>query len=70
MVLWVQNSHPCPIPAGAVGLNRMGNEGIVWLEREIPAFGSYALDVNALLPGLAWPAQIEVQAGKHFVRPR
>ena len=70
VVLWVQNSHPCPIPAGAVGLNRMGDEGIVWLEREIPAFGSYALDVNELLPGLAWPAQIEVQAGKHFVRPR
>ena len=70
VVLWVQNSHPCPIPAGAVGLNRMGGDGIVWLEREIPAFGSYALDVKELLPGLSWPAQIEIQAGKHFVRPR
>ena len=71
IVLWVQNSHPCPIPAGAVGLNRMGAEGeISWLEQEIPPFGTYALDIASLLPGLRWPAQIEIQAGKHFVRPR
>ncbi len=70
VVLWVQNSHPCPIPAGAVGLNRMGEEKVAWLQREIPPFGSYALDVAELLPGLRWPAQIEIRAGKHFVRPR
>ncbi|MEQ8695396.1 MAG: hypothetical protein RLT05_02425, partial [Bauldia litoralis] len=35
-----------------------------------PAFGSFALDVGALMPGLRWPDQIEVQAGKYFVRPR
>ncbi len=70
VMLWVQNSHPAPIPAGAVGLNRMGREEVAWLDREIPAFGSYALDVESLLPGLRWPEQIEIQAGKHFVRPR
>ena len=29
-----------------------------------------ALDVAELLPGLRWPAQIEVRAGRHVVRPR
>lgn len=70
VVLWVQNSHPRPIRAGEIGLNRMGHDRIVWMDREVPAFGSYPLDVATLLPGLAWPEQIEVQAGKHFVRPR
>jgi len=70
VVLWVQNSFPCPIPKRGVGLNAMGDEGIAWLDREIPAFGSYALDVAELLPALKHPGQIEIQAGKHFVRPR
>lgn len=70
VVLWVQNSHPCPIPAGGVGLNRMGHEDVAWLDRELPAFASYPLNVAALLPDLRYPAQIEVQAGKYFVRPR
>ncbi len=70
VVLWVQNSHPCPIPANGIGLNKMGDEDVVWLDREVPAFGSYPLDVAELMPGLRWPDQIEVQAGKYFVRPR
>jgi len=70
VILWVQNSHPAPIPRGGVGLNLMGHDRIVWLEREIPAFGIYALDTRELLPDAEWPQQIEVQAGKHFVRPR
>jgi hypothetical protein len=70
VLLWIQNSHPCPIPAGAVSLNVMGDARDVALERDIPPFGTQALDVEDLLPGLRWPAQIEVNAGKHFVRPR
>lgn len=70
VVLWVQNSHPRPIPAGSIGLNRMGRDDTVWLDRAVPGFGSFALDVASLLPGLEWPDQIEVRAGKHFVRPR
>jgi hypothetical protein len=70
VVLWVQNSHPCPIPARGVGLNLMGDEAVVWLDREIPPFGTYALDTRELLPAAAHPLQIEVQAGKYFVRPR
>ncbi|MGQ0677826.1 MAG: hypothetical protein ACT4N4_17315, partial [Rhodospirillales bacterium] len=67
---WVQNSHCCPIPRGAVGLNLMGDAQIAYLQRDVPAFGSYALDVAELLPAAKWPQQIEIRAGKHFVRPR
>lgn len=70
VVLWVQNSHPCPIPRGAVGLNVMGSSEVARLDREVAGFGSYPLDVASLLPDAAWPRQLEVQAGKHFVRPR
>lgn len=70
VVLWVQNSHCCPIPAGGVGLNLMGREEIAWLDRPIAPFASHALDVAALLPAARWPQQIEIRAGKHFVRPR
>ncbi|MCC6468099.1 MAG: hypothetical protein IT563_07240 [Alphaproteobacteria bacterium] len=70
VVLWVQNSHCCPIPAGAIGLNLMGDDRVSWLEEPVPAFASRELDVAALLPKARWPQQIEIQAGKHFVRPR
>lgn len=70
VLLWIQNSHPCPIPAGAVGLNLMGDEAVAALDREIAPFATLALDTKDLLPDAQWPAQIEVVAGKHFVRPR
>jgi hypothetical protein len=70
VVLWIQNSHPTPIPKGAIALGRMGRDETFALEEEVPAFGSYALDVASLMPTLAWPEQIEIHAGKHFVRPR
>jgi hypothetical protein len=70
VLLWIQNSHPCKIPGGAVGINRMGDNTIAPFDIEVPAFGTAALDVTALLPEAKWPEQLEVQAGKHFVRPR
>ncbi|NIA68734.1 hypothetical protein HBA54_09040 [Pelagibius litoralis] len=70
VLLWVQNSHPAAVPAGSVGLNLMGDDAIAWLDEEIPPFGTRAIDTAALLPAARWPQQIEVQAGKHFVRPR
>lgn len=70
VILWIQNSHPSPIPAGSVGLNMMGSDEIVRLDREVPGFGLLALDTAELLPEARWPEQIEVQSGKHFVRPR
>ena len=70
VILWVQNSHPCPIPAGAIGLARMGESTTVPLDRAVPPFGTLALDTASLLPDLRWPSQIEIHAGKHVVRPR
>ena len=70
VLLWVQNSHAAPIPAGALALDRMGAEQPVTLDREVAPFATVALDVADLLPGVAWPAQIELRAGRHMVRPR
>jgi hypothetical protein len=70
VLLWIQNSHPTPIPEGAIGLNPMGEERVAPLAEAIGAFASRAVDVAELLPGLAWPRQIELRAGKHVVRPR
>jgi hypothetical protein len=70
VVLWVQNSHPCPIPPGAVGLNLMGDDRIVRWAGPIGPFATAEIDVARLLPDARWPQQLEVQAGKHFVRPR
>ncbi len=70
VVLWVQNSHPEAIPAGEIGFNRMGRDDIAWLDEAIPGYATRALSVAELLPGLTWPDQVEVRAGKHFVRPR
>lgn len=70
VVLWVQNSHPMSIPAGGIGLNIMGSNDITWVDEEIPPFATVAVNAGALLPGARWPAQLEVHAGRHFVRPR
>ncbi|WP_448202551.1 hypothetical protein [Azospirillum sp. sgz302134] len=70
VLLWVQNSHATPIPAGAVGLNRMGSDEIRRLDREVAPFATAAIDTRDLFPDARWPQQFEVQAGKHFVRPR
>jgi hypothetical protein len=70
VILWVQNSHPTPIPAGAIELTPMGEEAAVAIPEPIGPFASRAVDVASLLPGLAWPRQIELRAGKHVVRPR
>ncbi len=70
IVLWIQNSHPVPIPAGAVALNRMGEERIVPITGPIAPFASRAVNVADLLPDAIWPAQVELRAGKHMVRPR
>ena len=70
VLLWLQNSHAAPIPKGAIGLAVMGSNEITMLDEPIGAFATRVVDVAELLPGLAWPAQIELHAGKHMVRPR
>ncbi len=70
VVLWLQNSHATPIPSGAVALDRMGAEDPIALPEPVGPFATLALDVATLLPDLRWPAQIELRAGRHVVRPR
>jgi hypothetical protein len=70
VVLWLQNSHATPIPAGAVTLDRMGAEQPVPLPDAVGPFATVAIDAAALLPGVHWPAQIELRVGRHVVRPR
>jgi len=70
VLLWVQNSHPCAIPPGAVGLNLMGRDDVRRVDAEVPPFATVAVDTRDLFPDARWPLQFEVQAGKHFVRPR
>ena len=70
VVLWLQNSHATPVPPGAISFDRMGAEQPVAWPHQLAPFASVAIDVATLLPDLRWPAQIEVRAGRHVVRPR
>lgn len=70
VVLWVQNSHPVPMEAGEIGLNLMGDDTIVSLQKPLGPFATHRLSVADLLPRARWPQQIEIRAGKHMVRPR
>jgi hypothetical protein len=70
VILWVQNSHPVVIQAGEIGLGIMGRGPVARLNEKIAPFATRRLGVGELLPGLRWPEQVEIHAGKHFVRPR
>jgi len=70
LLLWVQNSHPVPIPAGGVGANLVGAQDVAWWDGSVPPFGTVALDLGRLLPQAKFPDQIEIQPGRYFVRPR
>ena len=70
VTLWIQNSHPCPIPADGVGLSYMGSDDVRILDKEIPPFGMYAVNTRDLFPEAKWPEQFEMHAGKYCVRPR
>jgi len=70
VVLWVQNSHPNPIAPNEIGFNLMGDDAISYLDEPIAPFATRRLSAAELLPKARWPQQIEIRAGKHFVRPR
>ncbi len=50
IILWVQNSHASRISSGEITLNRMGETREYPVAVEIPAFGTYRLDVGELMP--------------------
>jgi hypothetical protein len=70
VTVWLQNCHPMPVPAGAIGLKRMGTDERRPVETAIPPFGTHRQDVRALFPELEWPDQLEIDAGRYIVRPR
>lgn len=70
LLLLVQNSHPVAIPAGAIGANLIGRDQVAWHDAAIPPFGTAELDLGRLLPEARFPDQIEIRAGRYFVRPR
>lgn len=69
ILLWIQNCHPMVIEPGNVGLRLMGGDKVVYLEKEIAPFATYAWDLGAALPA-EFPQQYEVIANKYFTRPR
>lgn len=70
VTLWVQNSHPCTIPAGEIALNLMGSNAVTAIDQSVGPYATLAIRVGEAMPDAAWPQQIELAAGKHFVRPR
>ncbi len=70
VVLWVQNSQPFEIPAGEIALNTMGRNDLAPLQTALAPFATKRLSVSELLPQARWPQQVEIAAGKYFVRPR
>jgi hypothetical protein len=70
VIFWLQNSHASPIARGAIALDRMGEERPVPFDLEVGPFATVAVDVGAVLRGVRWPAQVEIRAGRHVVRPR
>lgn len=70
VILWVQNSHAVPIPAGALAIDRMGAEAPALVDQEIAPFATHPIDVATMFPDVRWPAQFELRAGRHMVRPR
>jgi len=70
VLLWVQNSHPCAIPANGMGLSLMGSDEVIGFDKPVAPFATCAIDVASLFPKARWPQQFEVHAGRHFVRPR
>ena len=53
-----------------IALDRMGAEQPVSLDQPVGPFATVAMDVVDFLPDVNWPAQIELRAGRHVVRPR
>ena len=70
VILWVQNCLPVAIPSSGIALNIMGSDDLQPIEESVPPFATLALDVATLLPEARWPAQIEIAADRHMVRPR
>ncbi|RBM05119.1 hypothetical protein [Novacetimonas cocois] len=70
VILWVQNSHAVSIPAGTMGLNRMGRGSRFSIDWAVGPYETVGLCINDCLPDMRWPGQLEFHSGQHVVRPR
>jgi hypothetical protein len=71
VILWIQNSHPVPIPPHTIRVQLMGQDDVAWtLPQEVPPFASVPVSVRTHLPQVSWPQQLEVWGGYYCVRPR
>lgn len=71
VVLWIQNAHPVHIPKNTIQLNVMGKDDVSYrLPESISPFASLPISLQQALPGVCWPCQVEVKAGRYCVRPR
>ena len=70
LLLYVQNSHPITIPPHAIGFGRIGRKEGATYGKAIPPFATAAINVSEILPAARYPEQIEISAGRYFVRPR
>jgi len=61
---------PIRFPQAKSVFNLMGDDGVAHCTKPIGAFATKGLSVSQLLPAARWPQQVEIRAGKHFVRPR
>lgn len=70
VIFWIQNCHPVSIPRGGVRFNIMGEPEEKAFDQEVKPFATVALDIAGLFPHTHWPKQIEINGGKHLMRPR
>ena len=70
VMLWLQNSHAVPIPAGADCARSHGCRAAGRVGPRSRTVRHRRVDVADFLPDVRWPEQIEFRAGRHVVRPR
>ncbi len=68
--LWVQNCYPTPIPSGGIEIRPMGAPEFKPVTREVPPYGTIAVDAAQYFGDVAWPGQFEIRANKYCCRPR
>jgi hypothetical protein len=68
--LLVQNCFPVAVPAGGFAMRPIGAAEFTPVDREIPAYGTVAIEAAEYFPGVSWPRQFEIRADRYFCRPR
>lgn len=71
VLLWLQNSHPVLIKKGTISINVMGEDDSKQkINKDIYPYGTICIDIADYFSDTLYPKQLELFAGKYFVRPR